>query len=440
MNSKNVNKISKNFTSQNADQALSKLLPESRDWLVSTLDPYHDYVLESRGLPDERSAPSVVQVHNQTVTLSVPASAGAGLWDASVVYSGFNSRIDLAAQDTGLVTTKGSAGRLYNSGGLSSGCPFGALNVWCGATGAVQSTGAPATVNETYACLGSILGLDRCRMIGVGIEIHNTTAEIYKQGSLTVAQLPDLACDSNCSLYIDSAESWEEFSFQADRAMVQASTLGPLLSVPGSQTWPASNGVYVVPRMTVVPRDVQTFAGTRGGGPDTKGSNTRCPVVYGTDGKTALMEPVGFNELTATGPIRVPALPARYPSGFSPTQVILSGLSNQTTLTITFRTVVEYFPALGSTLLPMASPSASFDPLALELYSKIISTCPYAVPVGDNASGDFFRKILLVIAKVLRAGSPFMGEIGPLVSFGANLAVQKLQKFEASGKNPRRRN
>lgn len=441
MNSSNVS-YNKKISPQFGDQILQKLLPDSRDWLIGCLDPFHDYALESHGLPDERSAPSVVQVHNQVFTLTTPTVAAGGPWDASVIYTGFNSVIN-TPRFGGMMLVKSSTGRLYDSSSISSGTPFGALNIYAGAAGATMQTGAPHVVGTTNECLGSVLNTDRCRLLSVGVEIHNTTAEIYKQGSLTVAQLPDLACDSSNATYIDSSDNWKDFTFQSDRAMVQASTLAPLLTVPGSQTWPAAEGCYLIPRMTIVPREIAIYPGTISGVSAGEGGNSRVPVLYGTDGRTALPEPCGFTELTATGPIYVPNVYPRNPSGFAPCQIFLTGLSSQTSLTITFRTVVEYFPALGSPLLPLASPCSAFDPLAFELYSQIVKECPYAVPVNENSAGDYFRKVLAVVGRVMQHAGPGLGialgnpALGTLLSVSGRMIAERTGLKQAG---PKKRN
>lgn len=380
------------------------LSSDSEGWLIAALDPYHDYQYEVHGLPDERSAPSVVQIHNQSYTLTAPAIAGSSTWDASVEYSGFSSAI---GAKPGLMTVASTAVHPYDHNSISIGQPFGALNIWAGAAGSPWITGAPYITGETHDCLGSCLTTDRCRVIAVALEIHNTTAEIYRQGSLTVAQRADVARDARSVQYMDTngTPHLNFPSYQADLAGMRASTLAPLLGVPGAQTWPAAEGCYVVPRMVEVPRNVNLFLA----------SGDRTPVVYGSDGKAGTLEPSAF---TPT-PFFVPTIEAVYPSGFCPVQVFFSGLSNQTSLTITFRTIVEYFPALGSALLPLAEPSPTYDPSVFGAYSAIIKEAPYAVPVSQNAAGDYFKKILRVVSTALDLTSPMFGTYAPLVALAA---------------------
>lgn len=390
----------------------SKFSEDSEGWIVACLDPYHDFQYEVAGLPDERVAPSVVQIHNQTVNLTVPASAGGNNWDASILFTGINSPINCEADNIlgGMVTATGSNIHLYSSSNVSTGTSFGALNLWAGMAGSTMSTGSPKTTGDSYSSLGSVLKTDRCRLIGVGIEIHNTTAEIYKQGSITVAMLPDTACDTSMIYYHDTAGAKDDTFVQADRALVQACTLPPLLAVPGSSTWPASEGVYAIPRMTMVPRDVLSYAYTPGVATN-QGASTRLPILYGTDGKVATPEPTGSH---AEGGYSQCLFKPFGPNGFSPLQIWCSGLSAQTTLTVSFRTIVEYFPALNSPLLPLANPSPIFDPKALACYSAVAARAPYAVPVDQNSAGDYFKKILRVLGESLSVISPVFGSYAPI--------------------------
>lgn len=354
------------------------------------------------------------------MTLTAPVSAGAGNWDASVLYTGVNTAIN-PAFDTigGMVTEPNSSYHDYDSSNLDGGQPFGSLNIWSGASGSSMSTGSPYAPGDTYRRMGAVMGDDRCRVVGVAFEVHNTTADVYRQGSLTVAQLPDSADDAALTVYQDvHAGGAINKEFQADRCCLQACTLPPLMAVPGSQTWLAKQGVYVVPRMIEVPRRLNLYQ--PGSVVGSIGNNTRCPVLYGTDGKTATLSPSG----SAFWPGGQQAiLQPNAPSGFSPVQVFLTGLSPQSTITVTFRTIVEYFPSLGSVLLPNATPSPSFDPKALALYGAIIKNAPYAVPVGQNAAGDYFRKIMMIAAQAAKFLSPLAGEYAPLV-YEAGSAVQ----------------
>lgn len=419
--------------SSSIEQRLCQALPkDSKDWLIAALDPFHDYQYDCEGLPDERTAPSVVQIHNSQMTLTAPGSALGGNWDASVVFTGFNSSNVIESTGGGMVTVSSSSLHGYTSSSYAPGNPMGNLNIWAGAAGATMSTGAPALVSgETYSVLNGIQNADRCRVIGCAFEVTNTTSDLYKQGSLTVAQLPDSADDPVNICYYDASSPTTRNFIQADRGPVQASTLKPLLAVPGSNTWPAADGVYVVPRLTQIPKTTVVYGQVT----SSVGVNSRVPILYGTDGKIATPEPYStYLETYAASPQKVPQFLPYAPNYFTPIQVFLSGLSNQTTLVIKLRLIVEYFPALSSTLLPLATPSPAYDPKVFALYSAIAAEAPYAVPVGQNAAGDYFRKIMKVAGAGLQWLSPIFGSYAPaasMVGYALERAPQLIPKDEA---------
>lgn len=420
-----------------SSRKLSSLNPDSAAWLTACLDPYHDNQLELEGLPDERSAPSVVQMHNQTITLTAPATAGGGNWDASVLYTGFDSVLFENRSKGGLIASGGLL-HIYDSTNIGVGQPFGALCAWTGAAGASWPTGSLNSAETPVgAALGSCSPYEKCRLIAVGYEIHNTTAEVYKQGSLIVAQLPDAACDHGTVAYCDvrAQDPWLKVDAQSDRGCLRASTSTPLQAIPGSQTWPAADGVYVIPRMTQVPRAVNELVEPAAAA----GFMGRGPVIRGTDGLSATIQPCNY---TGGAPNTLPIWKSYFPSGFSPVQTFLTGLSNQTTLTVTFRTVVEYFPDMDSGLLPLASPSPAYDAKAFALYGGIVARAPYAVPVGQNSAGEYFRKIMAIASKSLGLLAPMFGEYAPLATVAGRMGEKyftqkkgdKINKREAGAR------
>lgn len=397
----------------------SKLSRESLAWLTACLDPYHDYQQDIRGLPDMRSSPSVVQMHNQSYTLTAPASAAGGLWDAKISYTGFDV---FAGQMTHLVDENSWAANIrhyYDHAALNTTGPlFGALSIRAGATGVPISMGI-LNVGDTATALPSFLTGTRGRLIAVAYEVHNTTADIYKQGSVTTAMLAGNNQDASTLAYRDTnVAPYDDISFQADRSTVFACTRSDLQTIPTSQTWEAAKGVYAIPRCTSVPEKLSCPNGS-----------TRVPVVYSTDGHLATVDPfaiMAIDELPVVGQYDV--------AQFSPMESFFTGLSPQTTLSITFRTVIEYFPAPGDVLLPMSMPSPAYDPRAFAIYSAAAKLAPYAVQINMNAAGDYFRMVLRAIAASLPTLAPLLGPAAPLASVGGPLLAQALTAWEKAQK------
>lgn len=391
----------------------ANLSSQSKAWLTAALDPFHDNQLDLEGLPDQRSSASVVQLHVQNYTLTAPTSAGAGNWDAKVSYSGFD-----AAQGAipGLVEIlSGTYGHPYDPAALSTGVPFGALNIRAVAAGAVIPV-AKMLAGETATALGSFVSSgDRGRLIAVGFEVNNTTAEIYKQGSMTVGMLPDAADDSNTVVYAAPGTAHQAIAVQADYSAKYCAARADLAAVPTSCTWPAANGVYAIPRMTKLITDPSAPATAKRTVLGHDSTNTNYSSIEPNGSTTVNNVPAAKSFVTAT-------LNGVCPSGFSPVEAYFTGLSPQTTLTVTFRTLVEYFPGASSNLLPMATPSPPYDPTVLKMYSNLVRNAPYAVMVKDNASGDYFRVILRLIQNLAPVVAGFSGAYAPAILLAGKAA------------------
>ena len=118
-----------------------------------------------------------------------------------------------------------------------------------------------------------------------------------------------------------------------------------------------------------------------------------------------------------------------------------TGLSEETVLTLTLRYVVESRPtASNPQLLSLASQTAMYDPLALELYRTIRASLPVGVPVNFNAKGDWFRMAMQHVGDALIASSPVLSLLGPEVGAIAVSAGTAARALSTVGKkhNPGR--
>jgi len=98
---------------------------------------------------------------------------------------------------------------------------------------------------------------------------------------------------------------------------------------------------------------------------------------------------------------------------------------------------LETFPATDDVeILPLATPSAEFDPEILDLYSRVSTDLPVAVPVNENGLGDWFYDAAITAAKYLgpilsRAGHPLLQAAGT----AANAIYEVSQQKPTSGAN-----
>lgn len=340
------------------------------------------------------STPSVVKMHNQSYTLTIPSGV-TGDWDATVAFTGCMSCMN---HNPTLATSTTLHGVTYDSTDLSSGTAFGSLIVKAGAAG--EALRLQKVDNQTHTALAACdpgSSLDRCRLIAVAYEVTNTTADMYRQGSVTTAALHIGPGDFKIATYKDSNETPIADSFkQVWFGPTFAATRSSLISVPGSSTWAARDGVYAIPRLTT---------GTIGA--EVPHNSDRAVLAKDTSSSVhwRYSKPSALVDLEGS----IPYVEGVSASGFLPIQSFFTGLSEQTALTVTFRTIVEYFPEFTSPLLPLASPSTPYNPAALEYYSEIARIAPYAVPVSENEAGDYFRRIAKIASTILKATAPMMG-------------------------------
>jgi hypothetical protein len=215
--------------------------------------------------------------------------------------------------------------------------------------------------------------------VAVGIEVANTTADMYKQGDVTISQSQVAMAGTGSCNYIDTnAAPLDPCSKTAIRYGMWPVSKAQVKSVPGSITWPAAKGVYAVPRISDLSKCVFT------------------PYLVGGATNFGFIPGMGFcvyNQVTALDLGTTPKVVALPTNAFQPLSIFFTGLSNQSSLTVTLRTIVEYSPEPNSVNIPMLKVSPALDIAALEAYFRIARDAPYAVPVSMNSAGEYFKLV-----------------------------------------------
>lgn len=249
------------------------------------------------------------------------------------------------------------------------------------------------------------------RLVSMGFEVNNTTAEIYKQGTVhcfrspqqqeTYPTLKASRATSVSGLYVTDAFTGRQL--QIWPANEEATTL-----LPGTRTWKASEGNYSVVPFISAENPITPAEFVQ---PVLCDEFTRGELVFpvGSSGLTMIPQPVynpGGGDPSTQG-----AFCANKWAPTHSTGAVYLGLSKPTTLTLTVNMYYEYFPnAADSSLVTLAKPSASYDPLALEMYSEAMATMPVAVPASMNGFGDWFAGIVSKWATPIGAAlSPLFG-------------------------------
>ncbi len=367
------------------------LTPSGKDFLIAALDPMHDNQLkELCGWPDVNDTASIVRCIKQTQSVSV--AAGTGNWDFSLnLFPFLNNMPAIAFARNNNICQPG----------VATAKSYGGLAGYQLAPGAALDIGNNQPIFQL--CLDNIYSQGASRVIGLGIEVVNTTSKLHLQGQVITWRQPN-ATIQNQDTYIQilpgplsrvqSGQIIQGFPKSVPQAML----------VPGSRQWEAADGVYITvpfvgdenppqlvgysaPLMQVSTAAVdQTF------------STPLATTVQQTDVNAGIvMVPIN---LTGTNPTLTNGMSQA--TKIYPLQQVgayFQGLSEETTLSITMNVFVETFPTVAEPeILVLATPSASYDPVALQIFSNALARLPVAVPAGYNPFGEWFTDIVSTLS------------------------------------------
>lgn len=386
------------------------LTPAGKDFLIAALDPFHDVQLkELQGWPDVETAPSVVRCIKQSVTVASNQPAGSN-WDCHVVQWPFldslNSRIwrrTLLAPGGGNRVIHTPAG-LFNMGGLQI---YGmAANAQLDVSNAANQVGVIQLDPQITQGSG--------RIVGMAFEVVNTTSELQKQGQCTVYRQPQSHPTGDAWISLTNPPAVDP-GFSAHAIRSPPVTQAQAMLYPGSRQWAAKEGAYVV----------QTFVG-QDNPPQVVRYNQ--PVVIadptledlvstsGAPNDSQVLAPASIN--VSAGVNALNSATKIYPLHTG--GAIFTGLSPTSTLTVTLNVFYETFPSTAEqNILVLATPSAQYDPIALEIFSHCLAQMPVGVTAADNAGGGWFDGLMSMIREIAPIAAPILGAINPALGLGA---------------------
>jgi predicted phage tail protein len=412
------------------------ITPEACDWVKSALDPFHDLQLDNlRGYPDVSTEPTVIVKVRQAKTISRPPGLDQDAnWDCHIVLS----PIDYAP---------GSGGTTPNDGvvipALSQPAAAGGSADTCAGRVTLQDTYDPANTFYCHRMDGLVvnsvpseensftpthmprtgvsgyetqhINLDNYmdyddtdlgvyRIVYSGFEVVNTTAQIAKQGAVTVYEY------GNSFETGASQPSYQAASGTFVTAFPKAqpttyfrcppNTLAEAKIMPGSHSWAAQDGCYNTAKfqtdnpfqgLTKRPWIIQQ------NNPVSANANGYVLVDGKLSGGSFASDFSLGVESTSLGAGDLPATHCSGPAHFTrmnTSGAYFTGLSYDTTLFVTWRVGIERLPAANKpTFLALAQPSALYDPSALVLYNLVANALPPGCPQGYNDAGKWFRWI-----------------------------------------------
>ena len=375
--------------------------PSSRDWLTCSLDPFHDFQFTPAGLPDQFSGASVVQFIKKKVSIVAPAGT-TDKWDCHI----FTAPL-MTSQTAHNYMASPASLTMYST--WTSG--LGTVNVYSVPAGTdTMPNGAAsalpaASLATCYSPCDDGNAYSLMRLVGGGFEVHNDTAELYLNGSVTTYSQPTDLEDTFGSCQIGANYG----AVLTTRARIPPYNVSQATSNVSSMTWSAKEGCYVPFIIDVESCKLQqaisnplilctTDSSNPGyGAAPALGVETDL-FTYGTTIVGRSDAPVRFASIETNG-------------------AYFTGLTKETVLTLDIRFIVEVAPTpINTTLIALASPSAAYDPEALALYSRAIRELPPGVKASMNAGGDWWR----IVSGAINYAAPIIARLGP---YGAGAAA-----------------
>jgi len=406
---------------------IDRLSADGREWFKKATDPMHDNALRLVGYPDERTGDSVVIHRRVSAPLAKPSGLTAGhTYEAMVCnwpFSIFDENYGTEPCPGSNAATDGYGHEIvihYSDEGVgNAGQVFGDVGIYTIDSteegGAVIPQGTAVWTPTNYSSskipyFPYFFQHYNARVIALGIEVTNTTPEIYKSGSLAVASIDEDYCLSRRYVVKMAAGAIvSSYSSQSHVRMIASAprTFAECTAIPNSRVWEAKDGAYVVPTISeleLLPRK-----------PTSEMVIASYTSNYGQDGSEnfGMITPMHVFAVDANEN-SVPMPACNIPVDRNMSVIFLSGLNENSTFTVTVDVTIECFVSPQDSRILDARPSSQWDEAALTLFSKVMNVMPAGVKVGDNASGDWWRSVLKALKLVAPYAGAFLSDTFPL--------------------------
>lgn len=399
--------------------AAGAITPSGRDFLIMAIDPFHDVRLANlQGYPDTQVGESVVQNVPRQLTITRPSGFTQDTWSFLVVAYPW---IGMGVEGAGLTligAIKMDNVLMPDGSSTQPVFPFSVYAV----DGGTTPVGPFANASHVSGLgLNSDIGYGPGRVIGTAFELWDETAQLYKQGGITVWRQNTSV--NNHNSYTQATGGGDPFVRSAigvgtyNLMMRPPETVAEANFLSNTLSWPAWKGCYSVsvlneeqnkakmPHMTqplFVRSDTQS-------GPNS--------VQQGVAGTSVLVGHFGISTFHGTGEPMVGQLAPSQSFSFQPYHMhgaFVTGLHPSASFKMVTRCIYEQFPSLANEALThLTKPSANHDPLALQIYDQALCGMPVSVFVDENSFGEWFEDIARKAAKMASlSGIPGLSQVG----------------------------
>jgi hypothetical protein len=406
--------------------ATRQISPEGVNWLIAATDPFHDTELSISGYPDIASSKSVVQKVTQTVNVaSNQGSPPAGNWDCHIFFNPcsmpWSYDEDTTAPDPYFYKAFIDQNSYCNQGTPNGPRLVAGFNAVGTPPGADWTLSSLATeISQGGIGIDSAYSYGTYRLIAAGYEVVNTTAEINKQGSVTAYKSP---CQLSNGSVTGENPTGSLITMFASLGPYPPTTQATAALFPNSKTWMAADGIYQICTLNTL---TNPYSQPQPG--SCAGLISNQTLANLEDGSSYQAWMPNINQAALNGDDVAPT-PQNFRFPFDISGCVFAGLSPLTTLQITTKYYFERVPTFTDpALLVLSTPSPAFDPVALEIYSRVLDELPVAVPVGENPLGEWFSDVLRAVAEwAPKVGSalgtfvPGAGLLGQGIGVGAKM-------------------
>lgn len=344
------------------------------EYISMVTDPYHDRNLRVSGFPDGNTMMSAIKRYAKQYSIACPFTLEPGdTWS----FHTFTTPLHFITPFLGCDIVGNVIPNLHNAISYDQVGPVNVLYVHKNSRGTM--------VDTKFVPLGGVLnysenGGDSRRTVSLAFELHNTTAELYKAGSLTTYRLNSSGTRSDYQLSNGGTPPvYSPMTFT--HLTTIPSTLSEANQLPNARTWEASKGIYSVtlpsPTNTYSAQLFQNIGLSTG-----RANNSRAYLIYASTADVNTACP-SWSPASCTG-----AMSSEFPDAHQ-------------TFTLDYRQVLEFAPTPQSDNLPYATTSPECDLLFIKLYKRMINSIEPGVPVGFNSAGEWFRRILTLAKEQL---------------------------------------
>lgn len=404
--------------------ASKQLTQDGSDWLTMALDPFHDWNQPIAGYPDADGSATVVQCFQYSTDIVSPALG----YDAHIFINpafGNNDNNEVTVLGNEVYLTQTANDHNFTTNILSI------ITADTNEELAPVDVNAFAPTNGAFTSIGSFadLVMPNNRIIGLGFEVINTTAEIYRQGTCTCYRMPQSEVGSMSTVV--NAANTASATVPLIKIREAPSSVATATMLHGTTQWAAAEGAYIVGTQQTI---VNPISGI-----------TKHPILRTTsgmviNGQFGHLSKVSLDAASKPSTCNIPDPMKVVP--FNTSGVMMTGLSKETTLHVRLRVYVERAPAMGIDdrgLAVLATPSAAYDANCLKVYSEIVSRMPVACPVSMNAFADWWRVISgLAKAVAIPIGTYFGGSAGAALGGGVATTLDAIDQLWPT--QPRQRN